>query len=219
MNKSTEEVKETTFLSNVTSGMTLFILAIATYAIAMFMLSTNNYQTTVSVTSTIENRVLNLRSEFNKQAQLWNHSSFIKLNRSEQAKVWNKFYVSHNRIQAEAIAIFADINKQSKAKQQLGMFLGLYTDLSTRYEYQKQRMQIGDEVSFTSKRSMMALIDQSNSYLDQTIYTLRSELVNLNSSNNLLIDNGSVASVVALALIIPMMLFLTAGIYYRQRVL
>ena len=219
MNTSKQLKKETSILSNITSGMTLFILSIATYAIAMLMLFTSNYQTTVSVTSTIENRVLNIRSEFNKQAHLWNHSSFIKLNRSEKEKVWNKFYASHNRIQSEAIAVFAAINKQSKAKQQLGMFLGLYTDLSNRYEYQKQRMMIGDEVSFTSKRSMMALIDQSNAYLDQTIKTLRNELVALNSNNNVLIDNGSLASVVALALIIPMMLFLGAGIYFRQRVL
>lgn len=219
MKQSKNEVKEGNILSNITSGMTLFILAIATYAIAMFMLSTNNYQTAVSVTSTIENRVLNLRSEFNKQAQLWNSSSFIKLNRVEQEKIWNKFVVSHNRVQAEAISVFADIKEQSSAKQQLGMFLGLYTDLSTRYEYQKQRMQIGDDVSFTSKRSMAALVNQSNTYLDRTLKTLRSELVALNSNNNLLIDNGSMASVVALALIIPMMLFLSAGMYYRQRVL
>ncbi|MDH5359692.1 MAG: hypothetical protein OEX03_03965 [Gammaproteobacteria bacterium] len=219
MNQSQHSKNETSILSNITSGMTLFILSIATYAIAMFMLSTSNYQTTVSVTSTIENRVLNIRSEFNKQAQLWNHSSFIKLNSNEKQRVWNKFYLSHNRIQSEAISVFAAINKQSKAKQQLGMFLGLYTDLSTRYEYQKQRMMLGDEVSFTSKRSMIALIDQSNTYLDQTIKTLRHELVTLNSNNNILIDNGSFASVIALALIIPMMLFLGAGIYYRQRIL
>lgn len=212
-------MKENNLLSNITSGMTLFILAIATYAIAMFMLSNNSYQTEVSVTSTIENRVLNLRSEFNKQAQLWNHSSFVKLNNVEQEKVWNKFVVSHNRVQAEAISIFADIDEHSKAKQPLGMFLGLYTDLSTRYEYQKQRMEIGDEVSFTSERSMTALVNQSNTYLDRTVKTLRSELTTLNSNNNLLIDNGSLASVVALALILPMMLFLSAGMYYRQRIL
>ena len=219
MKQSNHEVKENNILSNVTSGMTLFILAIATYAIAMFMMSNNNYQTAVSVTSTIENRILKLRSEFNKQAQLWNSSSFIKLNRIEQEKIWNKFVVSHNQIQAEAISVFADINEHSKAKQQLGMFLGLYTDLSTRYEYQKQRMEIGDEVSFTSKRSMAALVSQSNTYLDQTLKTLRSELITLNSTNSILIDNGSMASVVALALIIPMMLFLSAGMYYRQRIM
>ncbi|MDH5183304.1 MAG: hypothetical protein OEX12_05380 [Gammaproteobacteria bacterium] len=219
MKQSKPVTQENNILSNITSCMTLFILAIATYAIAMFMLSSSNYQTAVSVTSTIENRVLNLRSEFNKQAQLWNHSSFVKLNRVEQERIWKKFVVSHHRIQAEAISTFADIKDDSKAKQQLGMFLGLYTDLSTRYEYQKQRMEIGDEVSFTSQRNMTALVNQSNTYLDQTLKTLRSEIVALNSNNNMLIDSGSLASVVALALIIPMMLFLSAGMYYRQRVL
>ena len=219
MKQSNPEVNENNILSIITSGITLCILAIATYAIAMFMLSTNNYQTAVSVTGTIENRVLKLRSEFNKQAQLWNHSSFIKLNRVEQEKVWKKLVVSHKRIQAEAISAFSDIKEDSRARQQLGMFLGLYTDLSKRYEYQKQRMEIGDEVSFTSQRSMTALVNQSNNHLDQTLKTLRNELVALNSNNNLLIDNGSLASVVALGLIIPMMLFLSAGIYYRQRIL
>lgn len=212
-------MKENNILSNITSGMTLFILAIATYAIAMFMLSNNSYQTEVSVTTTTENRVLQLRSDFNKQAQLWNHSSFVRLNRSEQQKVWKEFIASHIKVQSQAISIFSDIQQQSMAKQPLSKFLALYTDLSTRYEYQKQLMEIGDEVSFTSKRSMNALVSQANAYLDRTVKTLRSELTTLNSNNNLLIDNGSLASVVALALILPMMLFLSAGMYYRQRIL
>jgi len=219
MNQPIQQVKESNLLNNITSGMTLFILAIATYAIAIFMFSTSNVQAAVNITSTIENRVLNLRSEFNKQVQRWDHSNFIKLNRVEQEKVWNRFVVSHNQIQADAISIFADITQQSKAKQQLSMFLALYTDLSQRYEYQKQRMEIGDEVSFTSMRSMSALVEQSNHHLDQTVNTLRLELVALNSSNKLLINNGSFASVIALSLIIPLMLFLSAGIYYRQKLI
>jgi hypothetical protein len=206
-------------LSQTLSGITIVILITASYALFMFWTTINNYQSAVNLTSSIENRLLNVQSELNRQAQSWNYSRFGQLDRTKQQLVWSKFLRQLLNNQNAAIAVYAGMHSTSPARPYLGKFLALYGDIAKQYEYQKQVLEVGDAISYTSRQKMRALVQKANVYLDRSVEIMHGRISTLTSDNKVYINNGSAASVISFSLALSVLIFLSAGLYYRQRIL
>ena len=206
-------------ISHVASGITIFILLTASYAVFMFWTSINNYQSAVNITSSIENRLLNVQSELNRQVQNWNTSNFAAVGRTKQQLLWANFMQQLTDNQNAAIAAYADMHSSSAARPPLGKFLALYGDIAKQYEYQKQTLEIGDALGPSSRQKLNALIQKANAYLDRSVDIMHGRISTLTSDNREFISHGSTASVISFSLILSTLIFLSAGLYYRQRIL
>lgn len=206
-------------LSHTMSGMTIIILITAAYALLMFWTSINNYQSAVNLTSSIENRLLDVQSKLNRQAQVWNYLEFGKMGRVKQQLVWSQFVEKLTVNQDAAIAAYAEMHASSPARPYLGKFLALYGDIAKQYEYQKQTLEIGDVLGPSSRQKLNALIQKANAYLDRSVDIMHGRISTLTSDNREFISHGSTASVISFSLILSTLIFLSAGLYYRQRIL
>lgn len=206
-------------LPHLISSITILILITASYALFMFWTSINNYQSAVNITSSIENRLLNVQSGLNRQTQSWSYAEFGKSGRVKQRMTWENFLQVQADIQNTAIAAYADMHSTSAARSHLGKFLALYGDITKQYEYQKETLELGDEVGPSNRQKLNAMIHWANLYLDRSVELLHGEISMLTSDNKVFIDNGSTASVITFSLTLSMLIFLSAGLYYRQRVL
>ena len=206
-------------ISHVASGITIFILLTASYAVFMFWTSINNYQSAVNITSSIENRLLNVQSELNRQVQNWNTSNFAAVGRTKQQLLWANFMQQLTDNQNAAIAAYADMHSSSAARPHLGKFLALYGDIAKQYEYQKETLEIGNDIGPVSHTKLNALVQKANLYLHRSIEVMHGKISTLTSENKVFINHGSTASVISFSLTLSMLIFLAAGIYYRQRVL
>jgi hypothetical protein len=206
-------------LSQALSGVTIVILTTASYALFMFWISINNYQQAVNVTSSVENHLLAVQNELNRQAQSWNFLDFGHLSRSEQGLAWSRFQLDLNNNQGRAIRAYADMHSTSPARPDLGKFLALYGDIARHYELQKVTLEVGDSIGPVSRQKLRTMIQRANRYLDQSVHILHGRVSSMTLNNQAFIDNGSAASVITFSLSLTTLIFLSAGLYYRRRLL
>lgn len=206
-------------LSRAMSGVTIFILLTATYALLMFWTSINNYQSAVNVTASIENRLLEVQSRLNRHARLWSTLEFGELGRLKQVQVWTAFTQTLAENQDAAIAAYSEMHSSSPARPELGRFLAIYGELVQEYGNQKAKLELGEEVSPSSRHKLNALLHKANDQLDRSVGIMRGQVSSLTADNQAFISNGSTATVISLSLSLSTLIFLFAGLHFRQRIL